>query len=153
MLTKKDSPKNTPKMTKMSKTTAQTPQPDSYALAKAPTQQPVKVSQPTTATTSHTCNEHCSHSLERKPHNKTRIIIKYDVGFNNQLHIRGKGANLNWEKGQLLKNVKADEWMWETDAHFSQCEFKVLINDANYETGENHLLNCGSSVIYTPHFH
>ncbi|CUI17525.1 hypothetical protein PNK_1920 [Candidatus Protochlamydia naegleriophila] len=150
MLTKKDSPKNTPKMTKISKTTAQASQSDSYALAKAPTQQPAKVSH---SKSPHACNDHCSHTLQRKPHSKTRIIIKYDVGFNNQLYIRGKGAHLSWEKGQPLKNVKADEWVWETEAQFSQCEFKVLINDADYESGENHLINCGSSVIYTPHFH
>lgn len=84
---------------------------------------------------------------------KTRIIIKYDVGFNNTLFLRGKGANLNWDKGVSLKNVKKDEWIWETDTPFTTGEFKVLINDNHYEIGENHPLTCGANIHYTPKFH
>ncbi|QLH35358.1 MAG: hypothetical protein HWD61_03700 [Parachlamydiaceae bacterium] len=51
------------------------------------------------------------------------------------------------------KNVKADEWVWETNLSFNKCEFKVLINDRQYELGENHKLQCGTSFEYTPHFH
>ncbi len=83
---------------------------------------------------------------------KTRITIKYDVGFHNTLHIRGKGADLCWSKGIALKNIKRDEWVWETEAAFSTCEFKVLINDKNYELGENHTLACGANIQYTPNF-
>lgn len=89
---------------------------------------------------------------QEKKGQKTRVTIKYDVGFKNQIYIRGKGANLSWEKGQPLKNVKADEWVWETDVPFSNCEFKVLINDRNYETGNNHFIAQGSSILYTPYF-
>lgn len=84
---------------------------------------------------------------------KTRIIIKYDVGFNNTLFLRGKGANLSWDKGVSLKNVKNDEWIWETDTPFTTGEFKVLINDKHYEIGENHPLTCGANIHYTPKFH
>ena len=83
---------------------------------------------------------------------KTRITIKYDVGFNNTLYLRGKGANLSWDKGIILKNVKADEWVWETDTPFTTGEFKVLINDKHYEMGENHPLTCGANIHYTPKF-
>lgn len=83
---------------------------------------------------------------------KTRITVKYDAGYSNHLYIRGQGANLSWDKGQPLTNVKADEWIWETDAHFNQCEFKILINDKTYETGDNHLLNAGASLLYKPQF-
>ena len=82
----------------------------------------------------------------------TRIIIKYDVGFPNSIFIRGKGANLNWDKGLELKNIKTDEWIWESETPFSTCEFKVLINDQFYEQGENHLLDCGASIQYSPKF-
>src|SRR4051794_40705456 len=41
-----------------------------------------------------------------KKTSKTRVTIKYDAGFPNQLYIRGKGANLSWDKGQPLKNTK-----------------------------------------------
>lgn len=87
-----------------------------------------------------------------KGRNKTRITIKYDVGFSNSLYLRGKGANLSWDRGVPLKNVKNDEWVWETDAPFNTCEFKVLINDQRFEEGENHPLNPGGNISYTPRF-
>lgn len=83
---------------------------------------------------------------------KTRVVVKYDVGFPNHLTIRGKGANLSWDRGQPLKNLHKDEWVWETDQSFQHCEFKVLINDTSYEVGSNHSLHAGSCVTYTPHF-
>lgn len=83
----------------------------------------------------------------------TRIIVKYDVGFNNSIYLRGDGADLSWERGIMLKNVKSDEWIWETNVPFTKCEFKVLINDRQYELGENHRLQCGTSFEYTPSFH
>ena len=105
------------------------------------------------------------YSLEQKPQSnqihpqkplpmgpKTRITIHFDVGFPNALYLRGEGADLSWDKGLLLKNVKADEWIWETNKPFTTCQFKILINDCEYEIGENHLLTCGASVHYTPKF-
>lgn len=82
----------------------------------------------------------------------TRIVIHYDVGFNNSIFIRGSGANLSWDKGILLHNTQANEWVWETDQSFDSCEFKVLINDSQYENGENHTLTCENCLEYTPCF-
>ncbi len=81
-----------------------------------------------------------------------RIVVKYDVGFNNALSIRGCGAGLSWDLGAPLKNVGPDEWVWETNTPFTDCEFKVLINDQNYECGENHHLGPSSKFQYTPTF-
>jgi hypothetical protein len=88
----------------------------------------------------------------KKTQPKTRITIKYDVGFNNELYLRGHGCELSWDKGIPMKNIKNDEWVWETHRHFSECEFKVLINDQCYECGENHALHCGHQIQYTPNF-
>lgn len=88
----------------------------------------------------------------KHPCYKTRITVKYDTGFSNQLYIRGCGGHLSWDKGELLQNVKADEWIWETDAQFTSCEFKILINDSVYEIGKNHHIKGGSVLLYTPHF-
>jgi hypothetical protein len=82
----------------------------------------------------------------------TRITVKYDIGFGNELFLRGHGSALSWDKGIRMKNVKHDEWIWETHRRFSNCEFKVLINDQQYECGENHALHCGHQIQYTPHF-
>jgi hypothetical protein len=92
-------------------------------------------------------------AAERKIGPTTRITIQYDVGFSNSIFIRGKGATLSWDKGLPLKNTKANEWVWETTIPFTTCEFKVLINDKEYEIGDNHLLTCGASIHYTPKFH
>lgn len=87
----------------------------------------------------------------KKP-SATRIKIKYDVGFGNQIFIRGEGANLSWDKGQLLHNSKNDEWIWEIDLPFNTCEFKVLINDEIFEQGNNRTLKHGADESYTPRF-
>lgn len=89
---------------------------------------------------------------ESSHHIPGRVVVKYDVGFNNVLYIRGQGAGLSWDKGVALKNVSADEWVWEPSVAFNDCEFKVLINDSSYEGGENHHLAPGSSFQYTPSF-
>ncbi len=89
---------------------------------------------------------------EPKKGPKTRITVKYDIGFGNQLYLRGKGVTLSWDKGIPLKNMKNDEWVWETDQTFTACEFKVLVNDMRYEIGDNHTLTCGASIQYTPKF-
>jgi hypothetical protein len=155
MLTKKENIKNE---VKGSKTAKSTPTPNPATQATSCCQPPAKTADhapaktPTPQTAKHQTDTH-TYSSDKKGSAKTRITVKYDVGFNNQLYIRGKGANLSWDKGQPLKNVKPDEWVWETDAHFTNCEFKILINDRVYENGDNHHLNAGSNLLYTPHFY
>jgi len=91
-------------------------------------------------------------SQEEHRTGKTRVLIKYNVGFKNNLYIRGQGAGLNWNKGVMLKNIGPDEWVWEPTAPINDCEFKVLINDQKYETGENHHISGGRLFQYTPKF-
>lgn len=125
-----------------------------------PTKKPPSSHQSNSPQSQSSCSSHSSLSTkttatpygESKKHQHTRVIIKYDVGFNNALYIRGKGANLSWDHGTPLKNISRDEWVWETDAPFTQCEFKILINDNQFEQGENHLLTAGKSLQLTPAF-
>ncbi len=158
MLIKKDSLKNEVKSSKNTKTASPcSSQEESYETVKtSANQHPTKTySTPTPTRQQEQTERHYEehhYSNDKKTQAKTRLTIKYNVGYPNQLYIRGKGANLSWEKGQPLKNVKADEWVWETDTNFTQCEFKVLINDRCYETGNNHVLKAGSTLWYTPHF-
>ena len=93
-------------------------------------------------------------TVTKKNHSssKTQITIKHDAGFPNQLFIRGSGANLSWDKGELLKNTKSDEWIWEIDSPFTNCEFKILVNDQIYENGDNHRINSGETVEIKPCF-
>ena len=150
MMTNKQPLKNELKSNK-AKAANQTGPTPSQALATKPDRPPaVKPAHDSTALS--VCQETSCCTNDHFASHKTRVVIKYDVGFNNHLTIRGKGANLNWDKGLPLKNIKRDEWVWETDIPFTQCEFKILLNDAAYETGENHRLKAGSSITYTPHF-
>jgi hypothetical protein len=82
----------------------------------------------------------------------TRVVVQYDVGFKNALYIRGNSCDLTWEKGKQMKNEGPNRWVWETDKSFTNCEFKVLINDKQYECGENQRAKCGSELEYTPKF-
>lgn len=86
-------------------------------------------------------------------HGMTKITVKFDCGFANKLFIRGEGIEgLSWEKGALMECVNSDEWAWETDKHFKNAKFKILVNDEQYETGENHITSCGKPVCVTPTF-
>lgn len=89
---------------------------------------------------------------EKTTRKTTRVVVSFDVGFNNAIYIRGSGANLSWDKGIMLQNTQPNEWVWETNLPFNSCEFKVLINDENYECGENHRLTCGNCIAYAPYF-
>lgn len=82
----------------------------------------------------------------------TQVIVRFDCGFGNTLFIRGEGAGLNWDKGAPLKNVKANEWLFESLENFTEGSFKILVNDEHYEHGENHTLVCGKVTIIEPRF-
>lgn len=83
----------------------------------------------------------------------TKITVKCNCGFPNTLFLRGEGiAGFSWNKGIAMKNVKPDEWTWETDKPFIHGQFKVLINDKQYEVGENHPIDCGTQSICNPRF-
>lgn len=82
----------------------------------------------------------------------TKLSVKFDCGYPNKLTIRGEGGNLSWDKGIPLKNIKPDEWVYETTTPFTKCHFKILVNDEIYETGNNRILVQGTNSTYTPKF-
>lgn len=93
-----------------------------------------------------------SQSKPKKPV-VTQIVVRCDCGFPNALFIRGEGlAALSWDKGLPMKNVSADQWVWESDRPCSTVQFKVLINDTRYEIGENHSVAFGQRTEVTPKF-
>lgn len=65
--------------------------------------------------TSTTVSSPCQTDDKKKAKGKlTRVVIHCDVGFNNNIFIRGNGANLSWDKGIMLLNTRPDEWVWGT---------------------------------------
>ena len=83
---------------------------------------------------------------------KTSIIARVDVGFGNQLYIRGTGADLSWEKGLPLENVSAYEWTFATTKAKSDVTFKFLINDELWAEGDNVTVAEGATSISSPVF-
>jgi len=84
---------------------------------------------------------------------KTLVIVKFDCGYHNHLSIRGEGAGLSWFHGTHLKNIKADEWIFEIRFPGHEIEYKILINDQVFEIGENRKVKNGETVIIHPKFH
>ncbi|MDR1232868.1 MAG: hypothetical protein LBJ75_01210, partial [Puniceicoccales bacterium] len=68
------------------------------------------------------------------------VIAKANIGFGNRLYIRGDGCELSWDKGMAMKYMNDDLWQWEYKDAPSKTnfEFKVLINDEIWSTGENY---------------
>lgn len=89
---------------------------------------------------------------KKKSTKKTTVRVKFDAGFSNTLYIRGEGAGLSWFKGTPLKNVSHDEWVWETATVSEEIQYKLLMNDEHFESGENHWIGCGCTETIHPCF-
>lgn len=84
---------------------------------------------------------------------QTKITVKCNCGFSNNLYIRGEGIQgLSWDKGTPMKCTKADEWEWVTNKPFNHGAIKVVLNDKQYEVGPNHDIDCGHQITFAPKF-
>ena len=82
----------------------------------------------------------------------TRVLVKYNAGWGNQLFIRGTGAGLDWQRGIPMQCVGEDEWLWEHLVSKGDLAFKILINDEIWNTGDDITLNAGDSITVHPSF-
>ncbi len=84
---------------------------------------------------------------------KTPIVIeaKIDVGFGNNLFVRGQGAGLSWERGVQLENVDEKTWRLAVPAT-DKLQFKLLLNDSVWAQGEDVVAAPGKKVEVTPAF-
>ncbi|MFI3291714.1 MAG: hypothetical protein R3Y46_07545 [Opitutales bacterium] len=84
---------------------------------------------------------------------KTTIILaKTDLGWGNNLYIRGEGASLSWDKGVLMQSVSDNEWLWEAKGLKGSLVFKFLINDEIWCEGENIEGKINDIHTYFPEF-
>ncbi len=81
---------------------------------------------------------------------ETTIVARIDIGFGNQLFIRGEGGGLSWEKGVLMENEGSDEW--STPEADQGVVFKFLINDQIWSLGEDLTVAPGGHSVSTPNF-
>jgi hypothetical protein len=81
----------------------------------------------------------------------TTIEAKIDVGFGNNLFLRGQGAGLSWDQGVPLDCVDARTWRW-SGAAGEKLVFKLLLNDRVWAKGEDVQASPGSRVEVSPAF-
>lgn len=84
---------------------------------------------------------------------QTIIKVHYDVGWGNQIYIRGNVSPLNWQWGQKCENISFNIWQCIIERPIdTELEFKVLINDCNWEMGKNHYIKNGNKIDIYPCF-
>ena len=88
----------------------------------------------------------------KKKATKTTIAARVDVGFGNNLYIRGEGAGLSWDVGILMRNLSPYEWAWESKYSDEPIEYKLLINDELWANGGNQFAQPDETAITAPTF-
>jgi hypothetical protein len=68
-----------------------------------------------------------------------RIRVHYDVGHGNRITIRGDTAPYCWDQGLDAQNTADDIWEFSLERipAGKRFEFKPLINDMTYSSGDN----------------
>lgn len=89
--------------------------------------------------------------LPLAPVKTTRITVPAGQ-YGGRMFIRGKGANLSWDKGIEMKLVNG-ELVYETTAeNFPALTYKLLVEDHKWEQSGDHSVECGKSQKFTPKF-
>ncbi len=83
---------------------------------------------------------------------KTAVVARLDVGFGNQLFIRGEGPGLSWDEGVLMENVSSDTWTWTSSAVSRPFAYKVLVNDEQWAAGDDFVAAVGVENTISPAF-
>jgi hypothetical protein len=86
-----------------------------------------------------------------KPTTTTTIEAKIDVGFGNQLFLRGQGEGLSWDRGIPLECVDSQTWRLVVPAK-DKLQIKLLINDSVWAKGEDVVVTPGKRVELEPAF-
>jgi hypothetical protein len=104
------------------------------------------------AKTATALNVPAKESRSAKPSTQvTTIKAKIDVGFGNNLFVRGQGAGLSWDHGIPLTCVDGQTWQWSAKAD-DRFTFKLLLNDTVWAKGEDLIAKPGQKVEIVPTF-
>ena len=82
----------------------------------------------------------------------TTIAAQIDIGFGNELYLRGEGPGLSWDQGVKMECVAADLWQIALGESARGFTFKFLVNDLTWSVGPDYTLASGDSVTLTPEF-
>lgn len=83
---------------------------------------------------------------------QTKIVARIDVGFGNQLFLRGDGPGLSWDQGVLMTCVASDHWESVLGESARPIAFKLLLNDITWSSGPDSSVASGSTITLTPEF-
>jgi len=84
----------------------------------------------------------------------TPIRVHYNVGPGNRITARGDTDPFRWDCGLDAQNAEADVWelRLEQVPAGQTFQFKPLINDATYSSGENYVGTGGQALDIYPVF-
>lgn len=82
----------------------------------------------------------------------TTVTAIADIGWGNQLFLRGEGGGLSWEQGVPMTCNGGAEWVWISTANDPVFNFKVVLNDKFWAAGDNHTVSSGNTHISYPAF-
>lgn len=84
----------------------------------------------------------------------TKIRVHYNVGYGNTMYLRGNSYPLWWDQGRKMRNVGTDVWEFEIERipAGQRFEFKPLINDSRWSTGNNFVGTGGQTIDIYPGF-
>lgn len=84
----------------------------------------------------------------------TTIRVHYDVGYGNTIYLRGDSYPLWWDEGRGMLNIASDVWIYEIERipAGATFEFKPLINDTAWSTGNNYVGTGGQTIDIYPNF-
>lgn len=86
--------------------------------------------------------------------NLTQVRVHYDVGYGNNIAIRGDTYPFSWTSGRGARYVGNGTWEFDLEriAAGQTFEFKPLINDATWSTGSNYVGTGGQTIDIYPNF-
>jgi hypothetical protein len=69
------------------------------------------------------------------------IRVHYNVGLGNRITVRGDTDPFRWDRGIDARNTAADVWEFQLERipAGQTFQFKPLINDTTYSTGDNYV--------------
>jgi hypothetical protein len=84
----------------------------------------------------------------------TTIRVHYDVGFGNNMFVRGDEYPLWWDLGRGMHNESSDLWIWQTERipDGRTFNFKPLINDVTWSQGNDYIGTGGQTIDVYPIF-
>lgn len=82
----------------------------------------------------------------------TVVAARADIGFGNQLFVRGTGPGLDWDTGTPMVNAGSDLWTIDLHGATSPICCKFLINDQKWSAGPDYMIDPGAQLEVTPLF-